>query len=121
MPTHTQHDSSSRLQEGRAGGSSPEQAFVWVFLILALAVQTMFTAMYFRGLMSSRAPFLAGPSGAVDAGGASWILMDVFGALLLGLGLAYGLFRYYTRDKRLDPLTEAATRDAYEHPQSAGR
>jgi hypothetical protein len=41
--------------------------------------------------------------------------------MLLALGLAYGLYRYHTRDRRLDPVTEAATRDAFEHPRPAHR
>jgi hypothetical protein len=45
--------------------------------------------------------------------------MDIAGALLLGLAIAYGLYRYHTRNRALDPLTEAATREQYEHPDAA--
>ena len=46
---------------------------------------------------------------------------DILGPVLLALGLAYGLYRYHTRNRRLDPMTEAATRDAFEHPRPAER
>jgi hypothetical protein len=39
------------------------------------------------------------------------------GALVLGLGLAYGCFRYATRDKSKDAITEAATREMKDHPE----
>jgi hypothetical protein len=39
------------------------------------------------------------------------------GALILGLGLAYGGFRYAMRDKSKDPIAEAATREMKDHPE----
>jgi hypothetical protein len=41
-------------------------------------------------------------------------LVTIGGALVLGLALAYGLFRNARRDKRKDAMTEAATRDLYD-------
>ncbi|MDZ4690260.1 hypothetical protein [Terricaulis sp.] len=38
------------------------------------------------------------------------------GALVLGLGIAYAGWRYATRDKSKDAITEAATREMKEHP-----
>lgn len=52
----------------------------------------------------------------------SWELAFPIGVLLLGLALAFGLWRYKTRNKANDPLTEEATRQEYDHPGSyAGR
>lgn len=38
------------------------------------------------------------------------------GALVLLVGLAIGAAMYLTRNKRKDAITEAATREQYEHP-----
>ena len=32
--------------------------------------------------------------------------------------LAWGLWRYHTRNKRNDPVTEEATRELYDHPDT---
>ena len=40
------------------------------------------------------------------------------GIVLLGLGLAWGLWRYYTRNRANDPVTEEATRQNYQRPES---
>lgn len=36
--------------------------------------------------------------------------------LILGVGIGYGWFRYATRDKSKDAMTEAATRREYDRP-----
>ena len=36
-------------------------------------------------------------------------------AVLLALGLVYGIVSYYTRNRRNDALTEDATREQYDH------
>lgn len=38
------------------------------------------------------------------------------GALLLAAALVWGIVQYRTRNKANDPLTEAATREEYDHP-----
>ncbi|MBI1359827.1 MAG: hypothetical protein GC155_06020 [Alphaproteobacteria bacterium] len=43
---------------------------------------------------------------------AVWIL----GLVLLAGGIAYGWWRYATRAKSLDPVTEQATREEYSQP-----
>lgn len=39
------------------------------------------------------------------------------GAMLLLAGLGYAVYLDRTRDKRKDAITEAATREQYEHPE----
>jgi hypothetical protein len=51
----------------------------------------------------------------------AWELAWPLGALLLGLGLAYGLWRYHTRNRANDPITEEATRELYKHPETYDR
>ncbi|OYW93744.1 MAG: hypothetical protein B7Z13_06440 [Caulobacterales bacterium 32-67-6] len=51
----------------------------------------------------------------------SWEVMFPIGAALLGLAIAYGLFRYSRRDRRNDSLSEQATREVYQHPERANR
>jgi len=51
----------------------------------------------------------------------SWERLYAVGAALLGLAIAYGLFRYYRRDRRNDAVTEQATREEYRHPDRYDR
>lgn len=51
----------------------------------------------------------------------TWELAFPVGVILLGLALAWGLFRYRTRNKANDRITEEATRQEYDHPASYGR
>jgi hypothetical protein len=43
-------------------------------------------------------------------------LLYFIGALVLLAVIGYGVYRDKTRDKRKDAITEAATREQYEHP-----
>jgi hypothetical protein len=43
------------------------------------------------------------------------------GALVLLAALVWGVTQYKTRNKANDALTEAATREEYDHPESYGR
>ena len=40
------------------------------------------------------------------------------GALVLLIALVWGITQYKTRNKANDPLTEAATREEYDHPDT---
>jgi hypothetical protein len=42
------------------------------------------------------------------------------GALVLLLGLAWGVWRYNRRDRANDPVTEMATREEYQRPDQTG-
>lgn len=44
-------------------------------------------------------------------------LFYIIGALLLLAGIGYAMYRDKTRDKRKDAITEAATKEQYEHPE----
>jgi hypothetical protein len=57
-------------------------------------------------------------AGEVDAGGAGWGLMNFVGVAILGLALAYGAYRYATRNRRNDPVTEASTAALYDSIES---
>jgi len=89
-------------------------AFVWIAWALAFAFWA-FTMSSFFGILSalgSGAP--GGIEGGMDAGGAAWFLMEVVGVIVLAGALLWGMARYMTRDKRLDPLTEASTAALYD-------
>ena len=51
----------------------------------------------------------------------SWEVLYVVGALILGGAIAYGAFRYYTRNRSNDAITEQATREEYRHPDRYDR
>ena len=62
-----------------------------------------------------------GESTSGGVGGVSWLMITFVGGLIvLGGALAYGAYRYATRDKSLDPVTEAATHALYDITEAAG-
>ena len=48
-----------------------------------------------------------------DLGSTAWFLAIVAGTTVLGLAFAYAVSRFGRRDRRLDPVREAATRANY--------
>ncbi|HEX2558643.1 hypothetical protein [Phenylobacterium sp.] len=48
--------------------------------------------------------------------GAFWMMVTVIGVALLGAAIAWGMARNARRDRSKDALTEAATRQQYDHP-----
>jgi hypothetical protein len=95
--------------------------FLWIAWALAAAFwsATFSTALGIMEAVSHPAD-TAGVGGA-DAGGVGFALMDVVGGIvILGLAIAYGLYRYSTRDKRLDPVTEATTAALYDSIERQG-
>lgn len=96
-------------------------AFVWIAWALAFAFWA-FTMSTFMGILTAFAqPDPARVQGGVDAGGAGWFLMEVVGVIVLGAALAWGAARWATRDKRLDPVTEASTAALYDSAGGADR
>jgi hypothetical protein len=94
--------------------------FLWIAWALAAAfwAATFTTAM---GILQAVTSPTAGPAGGVDAGGIGFAMMDVIGGMvILGLALAYGMYRYTTRDKRMDPVTEASTAALYNNIERRG-
>jgi hypothetical protein len=53
--------------------------------------------------------------------GAFWMLATVIGVALLGAVMAWAAARNAKRDKRQDALTEAATREQYDHPNAGDK
>lgn len=51
----------------------------------------------------------------------AWELVFPLGALLLGAALAVFLWRNHARNRHVDPVTEAATREEYDHPDRYDR
>lgn len=50
--------------------------------------------------------------------GTFWFVVTVIGVALLGAALAWGAAYNARRDRRKDALTEAATREQYDHPNA---
>ena len=99
--------------EQRSSGYVGEQIFLWVawvaaFGFWAFSMQTAF------GIMDAIFTTPATVMGAVDLGGIEFALMSIVGVLVLGIAIAYGAARYATRDRSLDPVTEAATAKLYD-------
>lgn len=51
----------------------------------------------------------------------AWELIFPLGALALAVTLAVMLWRNHNRNKAVDPITEAATREEYDHPDRYDR
>lgn len=89
-------------------------AFVWIAWALGFAFWA-FTMSSFFGIISALGSGAAGGiQGGMDAGGAGWFLMEVIGVIVLGAAMLWAGARYVTRDKRLDPITEASTAALYD-------
>lgn len=94
-----------------------------IFIWLAWAAAAFFwgaTLTTAVNILGSPAPAQSVGPGEVDSGGIGWGLMNFIGVIILGLAIAYGAFRYLTRDKRKDPMTEAATHALYDRVEAAG-
>ena len=70
--------------------------------------------------MGSAAANGPGP-GETDVGGIGYMTMGfIGGVIVLGGALAYGAYRYASRDRALDPVTEAATHALYDTIERQG-
>ena len=49
----------------------------------------------------------------MDPGGLLWFLALVAGTIVLGVAFAFGIAQYRRRNRRLDPLRDAATAENY--------
>lgn len=114
-PARERRDEPVETTAGGVGG----QIFLWVAWALAAAFWA-FTLATGIGILNAAGPAAAPGPDEVGAGGLGWGLINIVGAVVLGLALAYGVFRYFTRDKRRDPMTEAATRAEYDMVEAAG-
>jgi hypothetical protein len=96
--------------------------FVWVAWAVA-AIFWGFTLTTAFGILGSLGhPAADGlDAGEVDAGGLGWMAINFVGGLIiLGGAIAYGAYRWASRDKRLDPVTEAATHELYDQVERQG-
>ncbi|HEY8614730.1 hypothetical protein [Phenylobacterium sp.] len=96
--------------------------FVWLAIALALAFWAANLTALFGILGALGHPAADGlDAGEADVGGLGWMTINFVGGLLiLGGALAYGAYRYASRDKRLDPMTEASTAALYDNIERQG-
>ncbi|HSV03296.1 MAG TPA: hypothetical protein VLI41_08825 [Phenylobacterium sp.] len=111
-----------RAQEARRGyGDVGAQIFLWLAWALAFAFW-VFSMTIDAGILHALAQ--GGHNtlmGGLDSSGAGFFLIGVFGFIVLGIAIAYGAARWATRDKRLDPVTEAATAEIYDDAERGVR
>jgi hypothetical protein len=101
-------------------GGVAAKIFLWVAWALAAAFWA-FSLTTGIGIINSIGPANGPGPGEADAGGVSWLLINfVGGVLILGGALAYGAYRYSTRNKGNDALTEAATHAEYDMIEANG-
>ena len=103
-----------------ASGGVAAKIFLWVAWALAAAFWA-FSLTTGIGILSSVGPASGPGPGEADAGGVSWMMITFVGGLLvLGGALAYGVYRYSSRNKANDALTEAATHAEYDMIEDNG-
>jgi len=96
------------------------QIFLWVAWALAAAFWA-FSLTTGIGIINSLGPASGPAAGEADVGGISWMLINfIGGVVILGGALAYGVYRYATRNKANDALTEAATHAEYDMIEAGG-
>lgn len=111
-----QEDSYAETTSGGVAG----KIFLWVAWALAAAFWA-FSLTAGIGIINSIGPASGPGPGEADAGGVSWMMINLVGGLLiLGGALAYGAYRYSTRNKSNDALTEAATHAEYDMIEAHG-
>ena len=126
MATLSYTDRSTPYAQARAQTDYlPHNTGSTIFLWIAWALAAAFWAATFStalGILEAVShPTATSGVGGADAGGVGFALMDVVGGVvILGLAIAYGLYRYSTRDKRLDPVTEATTAALYDTIERQG-
>jgi hypothetical protein len=113
------------VAERPGGRDIGAQIFLWLAWALAFGFWALTMSSFFGILeaLGSGAPggLQDGLQGGVDAGGVGFFLMDVVGGVVvLGLVLAYGMTRWATRDRRMDPVTEASTAALYDRVERGG-
>lgn len=95
--------------------------FIWLAWAFAAAFWAFSLSTGIGILNAMGSPAADATAGAVDAGGIGWFLMTVVGGtVVLGVAIAYGLASYLSRDKRKDPMTEAATHALYDTIERQG-
>jgi hypothetical protein len=106
--------------EPNTGGGIAGQTFLWIAWALAAAFWAAVGTSALGILQAGDNPAMALGGGEADGGGLQWFIIDVVGALILAAALAFGVYRYATRDRRKDPMTERATRAEYDAIEAAG-
>jgi hypothetical protein len=118
--THHAHSQGIAREETPRERSLGEHIFIWLAWALAAAFWGATTTV-FLGIMDSISRGAPAAEGGADFGGVAWLIMDVIGGLvLLGAALAYGSYMYSHRNRRLDPVGEAATAELYDRADRAG-
>jgi hypothetical protein len=103
------------------GSGVAGKAFLWVAWAAAALFWGFMLTTGVGILKAGNNPALHAGGAAADAGGLGFLLMDVIGGLfILGLAIAWGAWRWASRDKSMDPMTEAATAATYDMVDAAG-
>lgn len=101
-------------------GGVGAKIFLWVAWALAAAFWG-FSLSTGIGIINSVGPADGPGAGETGFGGISWMLINfIGGVVILGGALAYGAYRYATRNKANDALTEAATHAEYDMIEANG-
>jgi hypothetical protein len=96
-----------------------EHVFIWIAWACAAFFWGLTTTVFF-GILHAVSQPTPPVAGAVDAGGAGFVLTTIVGVVVLGAGIAFGSYTTARRNRRLDPMTEAATAAIYDGRDGRG-
>lgn len=116
----TTYSGEARAGRSERGGYGGGRIFLWIAWAAAFAFWALTMSSFFGILSAINRTGPQGLEGGVDAGGAGLLMISVVGVVILGAGIAWGAARWATRDKRLDPVTEASTAALYDSVERAG-
>ena len=121
IPMATTGTAYSTGYEPTTSGGVAGKIFLWIAWALAAGFWAFMLTTAAGILAAGDTPAIGRPGADADAGGISWLLIDVIGGLVvLGLAIAWGSWRWASRDKRKDGMTEAATHAEYDLIEANG-
>lgn len=113
-------DHANASASARSGYGVGGQIVLWIVWSLAFAFWAFTMSSFFGILSEINRTGAQGLEGGINAGGAGSLMMVVVGVVVLGAAIAWGAARWATRDKRLDPVTEASTAALYDSIERRG-
>jgi hypothetical protein len=122
----TDYETLGHAVGGSAEADAPRERYVGehVFICIGWAVIAIFwgaSMTIFVGILRAVSQPVHGVAGHADAAAIGYLLMDVVGGLvLLGLVMAFASAMVARRNRRMDPVTEAATADLYDREGARG-
>lgn len=126
LADNERYDSRRDIAHAHRGDGRTRDMGATVFIWVAWAAAAIFWGVLLTtgfGILSALGhPAANGPGpGEADMGGVGWMTINFIGGIIvLGGALAWGMYRYASRDRMMDPVTEVATHALYDTIERQG-